>query len=150
MVLEDVVDFLFVSSFFNFRGTTVARWFARSMIEKLSSVWASRGQNVPPLSLLCLLMLLSTRSGFIKCLNYTPVCRGTDTLGWDRPVTDSRRGCQSNESFFQPGVGMRKSHLWESHHFFGGLKRQNVTVLKNSKICFHLGNSSLWHMDSEC
>lgn len=70
------------SSPFSCRKTMVVHWFARNMSAKSSSVWASKGQNVPHLSLRSLLTLLSTLSGYTKSSNFTPVWRGTDVVVW--------------------------------------------------------------------
>lgn len=86
------------SNFYGFlsslRKTTAVRWFARNTSAKSSSVWASSGPNAPRRSRRFSWTSPSTRSGYIKCLNFTPTRRRTDGVLWKRNCEglDRRRG----------------------------------------------------------
>lgn len=76
------------------RKTTAVRWFAENTSAKLSSAWASNGPNVPRRSRRSSWTWPSTRSGYTKCLNFTPTRRRTDGAPWKRNCEglDRRRG----------------------------------------------------------
>lgn len=61
------------------RKTTAVRWFARNTSAKLSSAWASNGPNAPRRSRRFSWTSPSTRSGFTKCLSFTPARTRTDS-----------------------------------------------------------------------